>query len=92
VVIALPFVNLFAVAVTPGPEEAALASCVAEGWDRSQLQVRKWRRTAGDFGISMQAEVEVETVGRNPPTAFRVNVQRPNGFFAWHAVQVERLP
>lgn len=89
VAFASPFLNLLAVAVTPGPEQAALACCASEGWDRSQLQVRSWRRTKGDWGINMEGYVEVETAREGKPVVLRVLVQRPNGFVAWRAVKME---
>lgn len=85
----LPLLNLLAVAVTPGPEEAALAYCAGEGWSTSQLQVRSWRRTKGDWGINMEGYVEVESARESKPAVIRVLVQRPNGFVAWRAVQID---
>jgi uncharacterized membrane protein YphA (DoxX/SURF4 family) len=89
VVIATPIVNLLAIAVTPGPEQAALACCAGEGWDRSQLHVGSWRRTKGDWGINMAGYVDVESTKEGKPTVLRVLVQRPNGFVAWRAVKIE---
>ncbi len=89
VAVALPILNLLAVAVTPGPEEAALAYCVGEGWNRSQLQVRNWRRTKGDWGINMEGYVEVEATREGKPAVLRVLVHRPNGFVAWRTVEIE---
>jgi uncharacterized membrane protein YphA (DoxX/SURF4 family) len=89
VVVVFPLLNLLAVAVTPGPEEAALAYCTNEGWDRSHLQVRSWQRTKGDWGINMEGYVEVESARGDKPAVLRVLVHRPNGFVAWRAVERE---
>jgi uncharacterized membrane protein YphA (DoxX/SURF4 family) len=89
VVVALPFLNLLAVAVSSGPEEAALAYCADEGWDRSSLRVRSWRRTKGDWGINMEGSVEIENTREEKPANLRVLVQRSNGFVAWRAVRIE---
>jgi uncharacterized membrane protein YphA (DoxX/SURF4 family) len=88
--VVLPLSNLTAVAVTPGPEEAALAKAVQEGWDRSKLRVRLWRKTRGDWGVNMEGYVELETTQDDPPKVIRVLVQRPHGFVGWRAVQVVR--
>ncbi len=89
VAVALPFVNLLAVAVGSDPEEAALAYCADEGWDRSSLRGRSWRRTKGDWGINMEGYVEVENTSGDKPSNLRVLVQRSNGFVAWRAVRIE---
>jgi uncharacterized membrane protein YphA (DoxX/SURF4 family) len=89
---AAPFLNLLAVAITPGPEEVAVAHCAIAGWDPSQLQVRRWRRTEGDWGINMKGYVELECRRGDKPALLRVQVRRPNGFLAWRAVQIESEP
>ena len=87
-VVGVPLLNLVALNATPGPEQAAVARCVEEGWDEATLAVRGWRRTGGDYGIDMTAEVEV-AAGRGE--SLRVHVRRPTGFVSWRAVRVERL-
>ncbi|HEY7314830.1 MAG TPA: DoxX family membrane protein [Gemmataceae bacterium] len=89
-VLLVPLGNLIAINVTPGPEKAALAHCVAEGWNESELSVRKWRRTRGDWGFGMEAEVEIAAGDGDRPTVLRVRLRRPNGGAAWQAVGVER--
>lgn len=88
--VATPCSNLVAVAVTPGPEEAALARCAAEGWERSQLRVRHWQKTRGDWGIDMEGYVDVEATTAGGPTVIRVLVGRPTGFVGWRAIEITR--
>jgi uncharacterized membrane protein YphA (DoxX/SURF4 family) len=89
--LAMPFLNFVALAATPGPEEPALARCAAEGWDASQLQVRRWWRTSGTWGIGMEGYVDLEVAGSGDAVVLRVRMQRPSGFVPWRAVEVQRL-
>ena len=90
--VALPFVNFTAIAVTPGPEEAARARCVAEGWDASAKRVVGWRKTQGDWGVNMEGYVDVVSASAGKPIALRVVVSRANGFVGWRAIGIERHP
>jgi len=81
--IALPLVNLTAVATTAGPEEAALKRCQEAGWQSADLQVQRWWRTKGDWGIAMEAYVELQDQRQAPGSVIRVQLTRPHGFASW---------
>jgi hypothetical protein len=92
VVFAVPLVNLTAIATTTGPEQAALDRCVAEGWPASDLSVRQWRRTKGDFGIAMEATVDVAITQSGTEKIARIFLERPWGLVGWKAVRIDYVP
>lgn len=85
----VPLANVVAVGVDAGPESVALAHLAAEGHNPTDLSVRSWRRTGGDFGFGMEAVVEAEVRGASVE-AVRVFVSKPHGFVGWRVVGVER--
>ncbi len=68
------------------PVEAAAAYCVERGWDRQQLQMRRWVLASGWSGLDRRDEVEFAVKGASPPKVLRVAVRRPHSFTAWQVL------
>jgi hypothetical protein len=79
---ALFVINLIGASVTAGPEAAARAWCVAQGWPEKDLIPRGWRAT-GWSGIDRHGRVSIELRGSQPPTMLDVTVRRPHSFVGW---------
>jgi len=50
--------------------------------------VLKWRRTEGDWGVGMEAWVEVEAGRSRARKVFRVRTERLCGLTPWRAAEV----
>jgi uncharacterized membrane protein YphA (DoxX/SURF4 family) len=83
--VALFLANLF-VAALSDPVAAAAAYCAGRGWDRQELQMRRWKMTSGWSGFDRRGEVEFEVKGTNPPKVLRVAVRRPHSFTGWQVL------
>ncbi|MGH9837966.1 MAG: hypothetical protein ACREEM_04200 [Blastocatellia bacterium] len=80
------FLNAAVASLTPGPEDAARAQAVAQGWEKEDLVFKRSRyggtATSG-IGLNRQGSVWFEVKGSNPPKLVRVDVHRPHSFVGW---------
>lgn len=88
--VGLFLVNLAGVALGSDPIKAAVAKCIDEGWKEPDLTLRSWRRTAGDFGIQMEAIVEFDAANDGRSERIQVFMHRSHGMAPWRAIRIER--
>lgn len=79
--------NAAVASLTPGPEGKALDACVAQGWKREEL-VMKRSRYVGGTGFNRQGFVLFEVKGSAPPKFVRVEVSRPISFVDWRILKI----
>jgi uncharacterized membrane protein YphA (DoxX/SURF4 family) len=80
-------VNAAVASLTPGPEGKALDACVAQGWKKESLELKR-SRYGGGTGINRQGFVLFEVKGTTPPKFVRVEVNRPISFVDWQILKI----
>jgi hypothetical protein len=88
--VALFLTNLF-VAALSDPVEAAAAYCAGRGWDRQELQMRRWKMTSGWSGFDRRGDVEFAVKGTSPSKVLRVAVRRPHSFTGWQVLDYTEI-
>jgi hypothetical protein len=77
--------------ITPGPDVAARAACVAQGRRVEDLELLRWS-ASGASGFFREGFVEFGLRGSSPPRLLHVAVKRPHSLVDWSVVSIEERP